>query len=219
MTEQSQDLSDDQPSEVVEQDSDEVVTEQTQPGSETEEEQIEMPDEEVKVTAESVVEAVLFASDESLSVQRLANIIETGTKQIRQHVEALNEKYKAGNSAFRIAKIAGGFQMLTLSPFNEWLRKLLRVRSDNKLSPAALETLAIIAYKQPVIRADIEAIRGVAAGEMIRSLMYKGLVKIIGRAEIIGRPMLYGTTKKFLEIFGLNTLKDLPKIEELKKPQ
>ncbi|MGB2807778.1 MAG: SMC-Scp complex subunit ScpB, partial [Sedimentisphaerales bacterium] len=81
-----------------------------------------------------------------------------------------------------------------------------------------LETLAIIAYKQPVIRADIEAIRGVAVGEVVRSLMYKGLVKIVGRAEVLGRPMLYGTTKKFLEVFGLNTLKDLPKIEELKKP-
>jgi segregation and condensation protein B len=108
--------------------------------------------------------------------------------------------------------------MLTLSPYNRWLGKLLRARSDSKLSPAALETLAVIAYKQPVIRADIEAIRGVAAGEMIRGLMYKGLVKIVGRAEVLGRPMLYGTTKKFLEIFGLNSLKDLPKVEELKKP-
>ena len=87
-----------------------------------------------------------------------------------------------------------------------------------RLSKAALETLAIIAYKQPVIRADIEVIRGVAAGEVLRTLCYKGLVKIVGRAEILGRPMLYGTTKKFLEVFGLNTLKDLPKIEELKKP-
>ena len=108
--------------------------------------------------------------------------------------------------------------MLTLSPYNNWLKKLLRTRSDTKLSPAALETLAIISYKQPIIRADIEAIRGVAAGEMIRSLMYKGLVKIVGRAEVLGRPMLYGTTKKFLEVFGLNSLKDLPKIEELKEP-
>jgi segregation and condensation protein B len=95
----------------------------------------------------------------------------------------------------------------------------VRVRTETKLSQAALETLAIISYKQPVIRADIEAIRGVAAGEVIRNLMYKGLVKIVGRAEVLGRPMLYGTTKKFLDIFGLNTLKDLPKIEELKKPE
>ncbi len=164
------------------------------------------------------MEAVLFASDEPLSEARLANIVETGVRQIRQHIKSLNDKYKANNNAFRIEQIAGGYQMLTLSPYNYWLQKLLRVRSDSKLSPAALETLAIIAYKQPVMRADIEAIRGVAAGEVIRGLCYKGLVKIVGRAEVLGRPMLYGTTRKFLEVFGLNSLKDLPKIEELKKP-
>ena len=169
-------------------------------------------------SVESVVEAVLFASDEPLSEARLANIVETGAKQIRQHVENLNDKYRTSNNAFRIEQIAGGYQMLTLGYYNHWLKKLLRARGDTKLSPAALETLAIVAYKQPVMRADIEAIRGVAAGEVVRSLCYKGLVKIVGRAEVLGRPMLYGTTKKFLEVFGLNTLKDLPKIEELKKP-
>ena len=173
---------------------------------------------DAEVTVESVTEAVLFASDEPLTAARLADIVGTGVKQIRQHIKDLNDKYQANNSAFRIEQIAGGLQMLTLSAYNHWLKKLLRARGDSKLSPAALETLAIIAYKQPVIRADIEAIRGVAAGEMIRSLMYKGLVKIVGRAEVLGRPMLYGTTRKFLEIFGLNSLKDLPKIEELKKP-
>jgi len=171
-----------------------------------------------ELTVESVVEAVLFASDEPLSEARLADIVETGVRQIRQHIKSLNDKYQANNNAFRIEQIAGGYQMLTLSPYNHWLKRLLRVRSDSKLSPAALETLAIIAYKQPVMRADIEAIRGVAAGEIIRALCYKGLVKIVGRAEVLGRPMLYGTTRKFLEIFGLNSLKDLPKIEELKKP-
>ena len=175
-------------------------------------------DEGVEPTAETVLEAVLFASDEALTTARLADIVETSAKQIRQYIENLNEKYKANNNAFRIEQIAGGYQMLTLSPYNLWLKKLLRVRDDSKLSPAALETLAIIAYKQPVIRADIEAIRGVAVGDIVRNLMYKGLVKIVGRAEVLGRPMLYGTTKKFLETFGLNSLKDLPKIEELKKP-
>jgi segregation and condensation protein B len=173
---------------------------------------------EGELTMESVTEAVLFASDESLSATRLADIVGTSIKQIRRHIENLNEKYEANNNAFRIEQIAGGYQMLTLSDYNLWLKKLLRVRSDSKLSPAALETLAIIAYKQPVIRADVEAIRGVQVGEIIRNLMYKGLVKIVGRAEVLGRPMLYGTTKKFLETFGLNSLKDLPKIEELKKP-
>ncbi|MBN2182704.1 MAG: SMC-Scp complex subunit ScpB [Sedimentisphaerales bacterium] len=171
-----------------------------------------------ELTVESVLEAVLFASDEPLTAARLANIVEVTTKQIREHIESLNNKYQAGNHAFRIEQIAGGYQMLTLSDYNYWLKQLLRVRSESKLSPAAMETLAIIAYKQPVIRADIEAIRGVAVGEVIRSLCYKGLIKIVGRAEVLGRPMLYGTTKKFLEVFGLNTLKDLPKIEELKKP-
>jgi segregation and condensation protein B len=175
-------------------------------------------DPDIEPTVESVIEAVLFASDEPLSDSRLSKILEIPTAQIRQHVKSLNDKYQANNNSFRIEQIAGGYQMLTLSQYNLWLKKLVRVRGDSKLSPAAMETLAIIAYKQPVIRADIEAIRGVAVGEVIRSLCYKGLVKIVGRAEVLGRPMLYGTTKKFLEVFGLNTLKDLPKIEELKKP-
>lgn len=175
-------------------------------------------EEQTDLSAESVVEAVLFASDEPLTAERLANIAESRVKPIRRHIENLNEKYQANKNTFRIEQVAGGYQMMTLSPYNHWLKKLLRARSDSKLSPAALETLAIIAYKQPVIRADIEAIRGVTVGEIIRGLMYKGLVKIVGRAEVLGRPMLYGTTKKFLEIFGLNTLKDLPKVEELKKP-
>ncbi|UCC23614.1 MAG: SMC-Scp complex subunit ScpB [Planctomycetota bacterium] len=169
-------------------------------------------------TAESVVEAVLFASDEPLREARLADIVGTRVTQVRQHIKSLNEKYEANKNAFRIEQVAGGYQMMTLSPYNHWLKKLLRVRDESKLSPAALETLALIAYKQPIIRADIESVRGVAASEMIRSLMYKGLVKIVGRAEVLGRPMLYGTTKKFLEVFGLNSLKDLPKIEELKRP-
>ncbi len=169
---------------------------------------------------ESVVEAILFASDEPLTAARLVSVVETGSvKQIRQCVKNLNRKYSAGNCAFRIEQIAGGYQMMTLPPYNHWLKKLLRVRRDSKLTQASLETLAIIAYKQPIIRADVEAIRGVASGEVIRNLMYKGLVKIVGRAEVIGRPMLYGTTRKFLDIFGLNSLKDLPKVEELKRPE
>ncbi|MBN1360156.1 MAG: SMC-Scp complex subunit ScpB [Sedimentisphaerales bacterium] len=184
----------------------------TNPQSEIENPQSEAP------TIESVIEAVLFASDEPLTDRRLASIVETTAKQVHDCIAALNAKYEQNHNAFRIEQIAGGNQMLTRSVYNNWLRKMLRARSDSKLSPAAMETLAIIAYKQPVIRADIEAIRGVAVGEVIRSLMYKGLVKIVGRAEILGRPMLYGTTRKFLEVFGLNSLKDLPKAEELKNP-
>jgi segregation and condensation protein B len=170
-------------------------------------------------TVESVIEAILFASDEPLPVNRLAFLVEAATKQIHTAIDSLNQKYEAGGHAFRIEKIAGGMQMLTLPQYNGYLRKLLRVREDSKLSPAALETLAIVAYKQPVIRADVEAIRGVACGEVLRSLMVKGLVRIVGRAEIVGRPMQYGTTRRFLEVFGLNSLKDLPSIEELKRPE
>ncbi len=175
---------------------------------------------ETDATLESVVEAVLFACDEPLSAERLTGIAEVGSvKQIRECVETLNSRYERSGSSFRIEQIAGGYQMMTLPKFNPWLKKLLRNRADTKFSPAALETLAIIAYKQPIIRADIEAIRGVAAGEVLRSLMYKGLVKIVGRAEVLGRPMLYGTTRKFLEVFGINSIKDLPRAEELKNPQ
>jgi segregation and condensation protein B len=176
-------------------------------------------DEPAETTIESVIEAVLFASDEPLTEARLAKIVEVSNKQVRDCIAALNEKYRANNNAFRIEQIAGGYQMLTLRVYNYWLKKLMRARDDSKLTPASLETLAIISYKQPIIRADIEAIRGVASGEVIRGLMYKGLIKIVGRAEVIGRPMLYGTTKKFLEVFGLNSLKDLPKVEELQRPE
>jgi segregation and condensation protein B len=195
----------------------EETADQTEP-TDAENEAPPADDAEPTPTVESVIEAILFASEEPLSDSRLAGIVETTTKQVRDCIQSLNDKYERNHNAFRIEQIAGGHQMLTLPTYNTWLKKMLKVRSDNKLSPAAMETLAIIAYKQPVIRVDIEAIRGVAVGEVIRSLMYKGLVKIVGRAEILGRPMLYGTTKKFLEVFGLNSLKDLPKAEELKKP-
>ena len=188
-----------------------------------EEEEPDEPEEqepEFTPTLETVIEAVLFAGDEPIKALRLTDVAEAGSvKQVRQCVKNLNRKYRQGGFSFRIEKIAGGYQMMTLPVFNPWLSKLIKVRSDSKLSPAALETLAIISYKQPIIRAEVEAIRGVASGEVIRNLMYKGLVKIVGRAEVLGRPMQYGTTKKFLEVFGLNSLKDLPNVEELKNPQ
>jgi segregation and condensation protein B len=109
--------------------------------------------------------------------------------------------------------------MLSLPEYGDWLKKLHQKEIDSKLTKAALETLAIIAYKQPILRADVEAIRGVACGETIRSLMEKHLVKIAGRAEEPGRPILYGTTKRFLELFGLNSVKDLPQSEALPAPK
>jgi segregation and condensation protein B len=185
-----------------------------------EDDEPELIEGEFDTNLESVVEALLFAGDEPLSAAKLVEIAEAGSiKTIRKAVKTLNKKYRLNKCAFRIEELAGGYQMMTLACFNPWLSKLIKVRSDNKLSPAQLETLAIVAYKQPIIRADVEAIRGVATGEILRNLMYKGLVKIVGRAEILGRPMLYGTTKKFLDIFGLSNLKDLPKIEELKNPE
>ena len=208
-----------QASEPGDEESDPVASDQApQDDAEAPEESEAVAEAEPEATVESVIEAILFASDEPLTDSRIANIVETTGKQVRQSIKDLNARYESNNHAFRIEQIAGGYQMLTLSGYNHWRRKMLRARSDTKLSPAAMETLAIIAYKQPIIRADIEAIRGVAVGEVIRSLMYKGLVKIVGRAEVLGRPMLYGTTKKFLQIFGLNSLKDLPKVEELKNP-
>ena len=165
----------------------------------------------------SAVEAILFATDSPLSPAKLAEVacLEGGRRAARLAVETLNARYAQMGCAFRIESLAGGYQMLTLPEYNDVLARLLKVRSESKLSQAALETLAIIAYRQPILRADVEAIRGVQAGEVIRSLMEKGLVKIVGRAEEIGRPMLYGTTRRFLEIFGLSSLADLPKVEEL----
>ena len=106
--------------------------------------------------------------------------------------------------------------MLTRPEYHDVVSRLFKNKSDSKLSQAAMETLAIVAYRQPILRADIEAIRGVASGEMLRSLMEKNLVKIVGRAEVLGRPMLYGTTRRFLEVFGLNGLEDLPNVEALR---
>jgi segregation and condensation protein B len=213
---------DDQPQEAQAEQTDEAepVAEDIEDNEDDAEEQDTEVPEDFTASLETVIESVLFASDEPLSPKRLVDVAEAGSvKDVNKCVKSLNKAYRESGRAFRIEKISGGYQLMTLSIFNPWISKLIKVRSDNKLTPAALETLAIVAYKQPMIRADVEAIRGVASGEVLRNLMYKGLVKIVGRAEILGRPMLYGTTKKFLDVFGLANLKDLPKIEELKKPE
>jgi segregation and condensation protein B len=161
------------------------------------------------------IEALLLSTHHPLTVGRLAELIGLpSTKGIRQAVKHLNEQYAATDRSFRIEQVAGGFQILTLPEFGEHLKNLHQKEIDAKLTKAALETLAIVAYKQPVLRVDVEAIRGVACGETIRSLMEKHLVKIAGRAEEPGRPILYGTTKRFLEVFGLNSLKELPQGEK-----
>ena len=168
----------------------------------------------------ALVEAILFTTDSPLPAARMSQIAQLpGVKIVRQAVRDLNEKYERMGCSFRIEEIGGGYQMMTLPEYHDVLGRLSKTRGDNKLSQAGLEALAIIAYRQPILRADIEAIRGVASGEILRTLMEKQLVKIVGRAEVIGRPMLYGTTRRFLDVFGLGSLEDLPRVEELKAPR
>jgi len=160
------------------------------------------------------MEALLFSTHHPLTAGRLAELLELdSTKPVKRAIRELNEQYVTSDRSFRVEQVAGGYQLLTLPDFGDILKRLHQKDVDTKLTKAAMETLAIIAYKQPILRADIEAIRGVACGETIRSLMEKHLVRIDGRAEIPGRPILYGTTKRFLELFGLNSVKDLPQGE------
>jgi len=178
------------------------------------------PDEEIdEALLDGQVEAVLMSVERAIKPGKIADACGLSrSKPVKASIKRLNAFYDEHERSFRIEQVAGGYQILTRPGFKDVLAQLHKTRADNKLSPAALETLAIIAYKQPIIRAEVEAIRGVSSGEVIRSLMDRHLVKIAGRAEEIGRPMLYGTTKHFLEVFGLANLKDLPKSEELNKP-
>ena len=163
------------------------------------------------------VEAILLASNSPLTAAKICDVTQTTSQAtVRKTIEQLNTRYRQQGAAFQIKAIAGGFQMQTLPQFDGVLSRLVQTRKDSRLSQAAIEALAIIAYRQPILRADIEAIRGVACGEVLRGLIEKQLIKIVGRAEILGRPMLYGTTRRFLEVFGLAGLDDLPNVEELR---
>ena len=135
---------------------------------------------------------------------------------VREAIDTLNQQYAASNRTFRIESVAGGRQMLTIAAFGPILSRIKGQRAQTRLSQAALETLAIIAYRQPMLRAQLEAIRGVACGEVLKSLMERRLVKIVGRAEEVGRPMLYGTTPEFLRVFGIANLSDLPQAKDLR---
>jgi segregation and condensation protein B len=159
----------------------------------------------------ALVEAALMAADEPLTPRRIAAV--TGSDdaaKARRLVLKLQSVYEEEGSAYQVHEIAGGFQLLTRPEFHPWLNRLRQSGHDLRLSTAARETLAIVAYRQPIMRADVEAVRGVQCGEVLRLLMEKGLVRMAGRHDSLGRPVLYSTTKKFLQVFGLRNLKDLP---------
>ncbi len=165
------------------------------------------------------LEAALMLADEPLAARRLADVAGLAdAAEARTLIERLKALYDADGTAFQVEEIAGGYQLLTRPVYHPWLTRLRRAGHELRLTPAALETLAVIAYKQPVMRAEVEKVRGVACGEVVRQLMEKGLVRVTGRHDSLGRPQLYGTTKKFLQAFGLNTLKDLPEVETLRHP-
>ena len=165
------------------------------------------------------VEAALVIADEPLPVRKLAEVAGLAdATEARACVERLQKLYDLDGCAFQVEEIAGGYQLLTRPKYHPWLARLKRTGHELRLSSAALETLAVIAYKQPIMRAEVEKVRGVACGEVIRQLMEKGLVKVAGKHDSLGRPQLYGTTKKFLQAFGLNTLQDLPEVESLRRP-
>jgi segregation and condensation protein B len=168
----------------------------------------------------AAVEAALFAADEPLAPRRLAQAVGLGdAAEARRLVRRLQTFYEESGSAFYVEELAGGFQLLTRPEFHPWLARLRRAGNELRLSGPARETLAIVAYRQPIARADVESIRGVQCGEVLRQLMEKGLVRIAGRDDSLGRPVLYGTTKKFLQAFGLKALRDLPQAGELRPPE
>lgn len=165
------------------------------------------------------LEAVLLIADEPLAARKLADAAGLAdAAEARASIEKLQEFYDADATAFQVEEIAGGYQLLTRPRYHPWLARLKRTGHELRLTPTTLETLAVIAYKQPVMRAEVEKVRGVACGEVIRQLMEKGLVRIAGRHDSLGRPQLYGTTKRFLQAFGLNALADLPEVEALHRP-
>lgn len=167
----------------------------------------------------NIIESLLFVSDEPLSVGNIKNVLAVDDpRDIRSALNELADDYRTRQGAFLLHEVAGGFQIRTRPEYNQWIKRLIHPKSS-RLSKAALETLAIIAYKQPTIRSDIEHIRGVDCGGVIRILLEKKLVRVLGRKEIPGRPLIYGTTKQFLEVFDLKNLRDLPtpkEIEELR---
>jgi len=168
--------------------------------------------------AKKIIEVVLFVSDKPLPLEMVAQVLEGFDKDsIRPIINELNEEYARTGRSFGIVEVGGGFQILTDSFYAPWVRKLFSKDKKQRLSTPSLETLAIVAYKQPIARADIEAIRGVNIEGVLDTLLVRSLIRIVGRKEIVGRPFLYGTTKNFLTHFGLNSLENLPKLREFEE--
>jgi len=162
------------------------------------------------------VEAMLFASDTPLSLSRVGSILrDVKPVEIKNIIAELNQEYKDRDRGFAIRETASGYQMYTLPEYAFWVNKIFEGQKKQRLSQAALETLSIVAYKQPLIRSEIEQIRGVNCEGVLHTLLEKSLITVVGREKRAGRPLLYGTTKGFLLYFGLRTLEELPRIEEL----
>ncbi len=162
-----------------------------------------------------IIEGLLFATHEPLSMDKIQSLLEgVDRATIKACIEELGREYQQLDRSFRLVEVAGGYQLRTVEELAPWVRKLRR-QSPPRLSQASMETLAVIAYRQPVTRAEVEYIRGVDCGAVVRTLMEKGLIKILGRKDGPGRPLLYGTSKKFLEVFGLKDLSSLPALSEL----
>ena len=161
-----------------------------------------------------IVETLLFITDRPVKPTRLADVIDgADVSQIREAIGALQNEYAEQGRAMQIVEIGGGFQMATKPEYGRWVRRLYNEKMTTKLSPAALETLAIVAYKQPITRAEMEAIRGVDVAGPLERLLERSLVRVVGKKDTVGRPMVYGTTDEFLRMFGLNKLSELPDLQ------
>jgi segregation and condensation protein B len=161
----------------------------------------------------------LYVAERPLSARRIAqHAMLADAGDVGALIDQLNSAYERAGAPFRVEQVATGYQMLTQPQFAPWLDKVHARHARLKLSPPALETLALVAYRQPVTRADIESVRGVQSGEMLKQLMERGLVRIAGEDDSLGRPYLYGTTRQFLELFGLHRLEDLPDAARLRAP-
>jgi len=167
----------------------------------------------------SVLEAFLFLSGEVLTYASLKDVTEIPEPEVKRLMEDLIEEYRERNAGLLIVEIANGYQMVTNPEYADWVRKFKSTQVSSKLSMPALETLAIIAYRQPIIRAEVEQIRGVNSDSAIKTLYEKRLIKIMGRKEAPGRPFLYGTTREFLQYFGLKDLTELPTLKDLTREE